>query len=48
VGNLHLTEDQEEAIVMFLKTLSDGYHPSREKPEGHQAQGHSGMEEHHE
>lgn len=27
VGNLHLTEEQEEAIVAFLKTLSDGYQP---------------------
>ena len=25
LGNLHLTEDQEEAIVAFLTTLSDGY-----------------------
>jgi cytochrome c peroxidase len=25
VGNLHLTPDQEAAIVEFLKTLSDGY-----------------------
>jgi cytochrome c peroxidase len=27
LGNLHLTEDQEDAIVTFLKTLSDGYQP---------------------
>lgn len=27
LGNLHLTEDQEDAIVAFLKTLSDGYRP---------------------
>jgi cytochrome c peroxidase len=27
LGNLHLTEDQEDAIVAFLKTLSDGYMP---------------------
>ena len=27
LGNLHLTEDQEDAIVTFLKTLSDGYEP---------------------
>jgi cytochrome c peroxidase len=27
LGNLHLTEDQEEAIVTFLQTLSDGYQP---------------------
>jgi cytochrome c peroxidase len=27
LGNLHLTEDQEDAIVTFLKTLSDGYRP---------------------
>jgi len=27
VGNLHLTGDQEDAIVAFLKTLSDGYRP---------------------
>jgi cytochrome c peroxidase len=25
LGNLHLTDDQEKAIVAFLKTLSDGY-----------------------
>lgn len=27
LGNLHLTEDQENAIVTFMKTLSDGYQP---------------------
>ena len=27
LGNLHLTEAQEDAIVAFLKTLSDGYEP---------------------
>jgi cytochrome c peroxidase len=27
LGNLHLTADQEAAIVAFLKTLSDGYEP---------------------
>jgi cytochrome c peroxidase len=27
LGNLHLTDDQEDAIVAFLKTLSDGYQP---------------------
>jgi cytochrome c peroxidase len=27
LGNLHLTPDQEAAIVAFLKTLSDGYLP---------------------
>jgi cytochrome c peroxidase len=27
LGNLHLTADQEAAIVEFLKTLSDGYSP---------------------
>ena len=27
LGNLHLTADQEDAIVEFLKTLSDGYVP---------------------
>ncbi len=27
VGDLHLTEAQEDAIVAFLKTLSDGYQP---------------------
>jgi cytochrome c peroxidase len=27
LGNLHLTRDQEDAIVTFLKTLSDGYQP---------------------
>ncbi len=27
LGNLHLTPDQEEAIVAFMKTLSDGYTP---------------------
>jgi cytochrome c peroxidase len=25
LGNLHLTDAQEDAIVAFLKTLSDGY-----------------------
>jgi len=25
LGNLHLTEAQEDALVAFLKTLSDGY-----------------------
>ena len=28
LGNLHLTPDQEAAIVQFLKTLSDGYIPT--------------------
>ncbi|HMA38704.1 MAG TPA: hypothetical protein VKP10_01435, partial [Gemmatimonadales bacterium] len=27
LGNLGLTESQEQAIVAFLKTLSDGYEP---------------------
>lgn len=27
LGNLHLTKDQEDAIVTFMKTLSDGYQP---------------------
>ena len=27
LGNLHLTKAQEDAIVAFLKTLSDGYTP---------------------
>ena len=27
LGNLHLTETQEDAIVAFMKTLSDGYAP---------------------
>ena len=27
LGNIHLTEDQENAIVTFMKTLSDGYQP---------------------
>jgi cytochrome c peroxidase len=27
LGNLGLTEEQEAAIVAFLKTLSDGYTP---------------------
>jgi cytochrome c peroxidase len=27
LGNLHLTEAQEDAIVVFMKTLSDGYQP---------------------
>jgi cytochrome c peroxidase len=27
LGNLHLTDAQEDAIVAFLKTLSDGYTP---------------------
>jgi cytochrome c peroxidase len=25
LGNLHLTDSQEDAIVEFMKTLSDGY-----------------------
>ena len=28
LGNLHLTTAQEEALVAFLKTLSDGFVPS--------------------
>lgn len=27
LGNLHLSRDQEEAIVAFMKALSDGYTP---------------------
>ncbi|MGA8054530.1 MAG: hypothetical protein WCA12_11860, partial [Burkholderiales bacterium] len=27
LGNLNLTDAQEDAIVAFLKTLSDGYKP---------------------
>jgi hypothetical protein len=27
LGNLHLTRAQEDAIVAFMKTLSDGYTP---------------------
>jgi len=27
LGNLGLTDDEEDAIVAFLKTLSDGYTP---------------------
>jgi len=27
LGNLHLTDEQEDEIVAFLKTLSDGYQP---------------------
>jgi len=27
LGRLHLTDEQEDAIVAFLKTLSDGYQP---------------------
>ena len=27
LGDLGLTEEEEEAIVAFLKTLSDGYQP---------------------
>ena len=27
LGSLHLTDDQEDAIVAFMKTLSDGYLP---------------------
>ena len=27
LGNLHLTQDQEDAIVAFMKALSDGYTP---------------------
>lgn len=29
LGKLNLTSDQEDAIVAFLKTLSDGYVPSQ-------------------
>jgi cytochrome c peroxidase len=29
LGNLGLTEQQEQAVVAFLKTLTDGYKPSR-------------------
>jgi cytochrome c peroxidase len=25
LGNLHLTAAQEDALVVFMKTLSDGY-----------------------
>jgi cytochrome c peroxidase len=32
VGNLHLTKAEEDAIVAFLKTLSDGYRPYPWKP----------------
>lgn len=31
LGNLGLTDDQENAIVAFLKTLSDGYRPNLAK-----------------
>jgi cytochrome c peroxidase len=27
LGNLHMTDEQEDALVAFLKTLSDGYQP---------------------
>ncbi|MGE0080779.1 MAG: hypothetical protein AB7U81_05730 [Thiohalomonadaceae bacterium] len=27
MGNLHLSDEQEDAIVAFLKTLTDGYQP---------------------
>jgi hypothetical protein len=27
LGDLHLTDAQEDAIVAFLETLSDGYQP---------------------
>ena len=27
IGNLHLTSAQEDALVAFMKTLSDGYTP---------------------
>lgn len=35
LGNLHLTEDQEDAIVTFLKTLSDGFNPKLAKHRRH-------------
>ena len=28
VGNLGLTDAEEDAIVAFMRTLSDGYQPS--------------------
>ena len=28
MGNLRLTPNQEKAIVVFMKTLSDGYVPT--------------------
>ena len=27
LGNLHLTDAEEDAIVAFMKTLTDGYKP---------------------
>lgn len=32
IGNLRLTDSQEDAIVAFLKTLSDGYYVRRDRP----------------
>ena len=29
LGNLRLTNEEEDAIVAFLRTLSDGYVPER-------------------
>lgn len=34
-GNLHLTDAQEDAIVAFMKTLSDGYQPPHHKHPHH-------------
>jgi hypothetical protein len=32
LGDLGLTEDEEQAVVAFLKTLSDGSQPRRRMP----------------
>jgi hypothetical protein len=32
MGNLGLTENDEDAIVAFLKTLSDGYEGGQRQP----------------
>lgn len=33
IGDLGLTDDEEAAVVSFLKTLTDGYKPPRDKPD---------------
>jgi len=38
LGNLGLTEDEEDAIVAFMKTLSDGYRIDKMKKEGNEFQ----------
>jgi cytochrome c peroxidase len=38
LGNLGLSEDEEDAIVAFMKTLSDGYRIDKMKKEGNEFQ----------